>query len=174
MRGLIRKNLAIFAVPAIAAGSLIGAAGPASAAGLSHTATIPLAATDWSKTAQISQFDPTFGNLQSISFGLTGTLQGTIGVENLDPSAITVSGGISSTIALSAPSAGQVLSVAPQFAVTASLAGFDGKIDFAGASGRTFSGLSNTQSATTTTRSAHPARSSRRRPLSAPARWRCR
>ena len=137
-------------MPAIAAGSLIGAAAPASAAGLSHTATIPLAATDWSKTAQISQFDPTLGDLQSISFGLTGTVEGSIGVESLDPVASSAYGGIGSTIALSAPGAGQVLSVSPYVGESANLGGFDGKVDFAGASGRTFSGLTNTQSATTT------------------------
>ena len=150
MRGPSCKNLAVFAAPAIAIGGVFGIAGVASAAGLSQTATIPLAATDWSSAAEIGQLDPSFGTLQSISFGLTGTLRGTIGVENLDSSPATIDGGISSMIALSAPDAGQVLSVAPQIAVSANLAGFDGKIDFAGASGRTFSGLTDTQSATTT------------------------
>ncbi|MGA8551282.1 MAG: choice-of-anchor E domain-containing protein, partial [Stellaceae bacterium] len=150
MRRSIRKNLAVFAARAIAFSGVLWIISVASAAGLSQTATIPLAATDWSKTAQIGQFDASLGNLQSISFGLTGTLQGSIGVENLDPSPTTVDGGISSTIALSAPGAGQVLSVTPQISANANLAGFDGKIDFAGASGRTFSGLTNTQSATTT------------------------
>ena len=149
MRGLIRKNLAVFAVP-VFAGGVLGVAGSAAAAELSSSAAIPLAATDWSKTAQVSQFNPALGNLQSISFGLTGTLDGSIGVENLDPSATTIYGGIASTIALSAPGAGQVLAVTPSVSASANLAGFDGKIDFAGASGRTFSGLSNTQSASTT------------------------
>ncbi len=150
VRGPRRKNLGIFAAPAIAIGGVFGIAGVASAAGLSQTATIPLAATDWSSAAEIGQLDPSFGTLQSISFGLTGTLQGTIGVENLGPSATTIDAGISSAIALSAPDAGPVLSVTPQIAVSANLAGFDGNIDFAGASGHTFSGLTDTQSAATT------------------------
>ena len=150
MRGLICKNLAVFAAPAIAFSGVLGIISVASAAGLSQTATIPLAATDWTSAAEIGQFDPSLGNLQSISFGLSGTVEGSIGVESLDPVASSAYGGISSTIALSAPGAGQVLSVTPYVSASADLAAFDGKIDFAGPSGHTFSGLSNTQSASTT------------------------
>ena len=122
MRGLICKNLAVFAAPAIAFSGVLGIISVASAAGLSQTATIPLAATDWSSAAEIGQFDPSLGNLQSISFGLSGTVEGSIGVENLDPVPSTAYGGISSTIALSAPGAGQVLSVTPYVGASANLA----------------------------------------------------
>jgi len=88
--------------------------------------------------------------LQDISFGLTGTLQGSIGFENLEPVSSTVYGGISSAISLSAPGLGEILSVSPSVGASANLAAFDGKINFAGASGHTFYGLSNTQSATAT------------------------
>lgn len=124
-------------------------AGPAFAGSLTETAPIPVTATDWSTNAEVGQFNPTLGTLKSIGFGLTGTLQGSIAVENLEPLPETVNGGISSTVSLSAPGAGQVLSVSPSVGAGANLGGFDGKIDFAGGSGRTFSGLSNTQSAST-------------------------
>ena len=132
---------------------LIGAAAastPALAGTVTETAMIPVTETDWSTTAKIGQFNPSLGSLQQISFGLTGTLHGTIAVENLEPVASTVYGNISSTIGLSAPGAGQILSVTPSVGASANLAAFDGRIDFAGASGRTFSGSSSTQSAQTT------------------------
>jgi len=142
-------NRAVFGRPAIGIVGALCSAGPALAGTLSQSATIPLAATDWSTTAKVGQFDPSLGTLHDIGFGLTGTLEGKIGVENLEPVSSSVSAGISSTITLSAPGAGQVLSVMPGIAASANLAAFDGKIDFAGASGRTFSGLTNSQSAQT-------------------------
>ena len=116
-----------------------------------HAASIPPTSTNWAISADVPQFDPAQGSLHEIGFGLTGTLTGTIGVESLEPLPGAVSAGISSTISLFAPGGnGPVLSVTPGISVGASLPGFDGKIDFAGASGRTFSGLSATQSAQTT------------------------
>jgi hypothetical protein len=147
-RGL--RNRVVFAAPAIALGGVLSLAAPATAGTLTETATIPVTATDWSTTAEIGQFDPSLGSLHDISFGLTGTLQGTIGVESLDPVPSWIGGSIWSTLTLSVPKAGQVLSVSPYVVASANLAAFDGKVDFAGKSGRTFSGLSNTQSATTT------------------------
>jgi hypothetical protein len=149
MRGSGLKNRVIFGVSAIAIG-VVWVAGPAAAGTVTETATIPMTATDWSSNAEIGQFDPSLGTLQDIGFGLTGTVQGSIGIENLEPVSTTVYGGISSTVTLSAPGAGQVLAVTPYVGASANLAAFDGKIDFLGASGRTFSGLANTQSATTT------------------------
>ncbi|MGC2525002.1 MAG: choice-of-anchor E domain-containing protein [Stellaceae bacterium] len=149
-----RKNLGgIGGSMILGGGVLIGAAAastPALAGTVTETAAIPVTETDWLTTAKIGQFNPALGSLQQISFGLTGTLHGTIGIENLEPVASTVYGNISSTISLSAPGAGQILSVTPSVGASANLAAFDGRIDFAGASGRTFSGLSSTQSAQTT------------------------
>jgi hypothetical protein len=140
---------AVVARGAMLVGGLCSAA-PVLAAAPSQSAVIPAAATDWSTTANVGQFDPAQGTLSDISFGLTGTLQGAIGVESLDALPSTVNAGISSTINLSAPGGGPLLSVTPTVSATATLAPFDGTIDFAGASGRTFSGLSATQSAQTT------------------------
>jgi hypothetical protein len=150
MLGKMRKNVVAFGISRFAAGAtVIGALvsiGPAQAGTVTETATIPVAPTDWSTVAEVGQFDPSLGTLQDISFGLTGTVQGSIGVENIEPEASTVNAGISSTISLSAPGAGQILSVTPYVSAAANLAAFDGKINFAGPSGRTFAGLSDTQS----------------------------
>jgi hypothetical protein len=123
---------------------------PALAGTITRTAVIPIAPADWSTTAKVGQFDPSLGSLHAIGFGLTGTLDGAIGVESLDPVRSTVAGSVSATIGLSAPGAGNVLSVAPTVRAGAGLAAFDGTIDFAGKSGRTWSSLSNTQSVATT------------------------
>jgi hypothetical protein len=145
------KNFAAPTATFAAAGAIVAglaAINPAAAGALTETASVPVSRMDWSTTAKIKQFDPSLGTLQNIGFGLTGTLHGTIGVENLEPTPSTVYGNLSSTIALSAPGAGQVLSVSPSAGASANLAAADGKIDFAGKSGRTFS-VSNSQSATT-------------------------
>ncbi len=116
-----------------------------------HAATIPPTSTNWAISVDVPQFDPAQGSLHDIGFGLTGALTGTIGVESLEPLPGAVSAGISSTISLFGPSgSGPILSMTPGISVGVSLPGFDGKIDFAGASGRTFSGLNSTQSAQTT------------------------
>jgi hypothetical protein len=63
-------------------GALSGAAS-ALAGPATPSAIIPATATSWSIPADVGQFDPSTGTLQSISLGLTGTLRGTIGVESL-------------------------------------------------------------------------------------------
>ncbi len=124
--------------------------GPALAGTITRTAMIAPAPTDWAKTVKVGQFDPSLGGLGAITFGLSGTLTGSIGIESLDPVRSTVDGSLSATIDLSAPGAGDVLSVSPIVGAGANLAAFDGTIDFAGKSGRSWSGLSDTQSAATT------------------------
>jgi hypothetical protein len=138
----LRAGWAVSAALALAAPAV---AGPAA-----RSAAIPAATTEWSMPAQIGQFDPVLGELRSIGFGLTGTLRGTIGVESLDPLPSTVDAGISSTVNLFGPGGSRsILSVAPSVGASDDLAGFDGRIDFAGASGRTFARLSAAQSART-------------------------
>jgi hypothetical protein len=135
-----------FEVPLLSAAlaGIVLAGSPAQAASIAPTAT------NWALSAQAPQFDPALGNLQDIGFTLTGTLTGAIGVESIEILPSTVAAGISSTINLFAPGGGPVLSVAPAVSAGPSLSGFDGKIDFGGASGRTFAGLSATQTAQTT------------------------
>jgi hypothetical protein len=137
-------------------GSALAAVGPvivasAWAGPATQSATIPATATDWSLPASVGRFDRSLGTLASIGFGLTGTLRGTIGVESLDMLPSAVNAGITSTISLFGPGGSPaILSVAPVVGAGAVLAPFDGRIDFTGASGRTFSGLAATQSAHTT------------------------
>jgi len=150
MRQITRTFPTAIGLPALAIAGAVWAGGPAMAAVVSQSATVPLTTTNWSTNAEIGQFDPSLGSLHSISFGLSGTLQGSIGIENLEPTPTTVYSGLSSTIALSPPGAGQVLAVTPYVGADANLGAFDGSIDFAGASGRTFANLTNTQSVATT------------------------
>ena len=150
MRGWIRKNLAVFAVPAIALGGVLWVAGSASAAGLSQTATNSAGCDRLVERGSDRAVQSVARHLAKHQLWPDRHLAGIDRGREPRPVPATIDGGISSTITLSTPGAGQVLSVAPQIAVSANLAGFDGKIDFAGASGRTFSGLTNTQSATTT------------------------
>ncbi|MGH7060649.1 MAG: choice-of-anchor E domain-containing protein, partial [Stellaceae bacterium] len=139
-------------VSAITVGAvLIGSlAGPAAAGTITRTATIAPAPTDWAKTVKVGQFDPSLGSLGAITFGLSGTLTGSIGIESLDPVRSTVDGSLSAAVDLSAPGAGNILSVSPIVSAGANLAAFDGTIDFAGKSGRSWAGLSDTQTAATT------------------------
>jgi len=103
MRQITRTFPTAIGLPALAIAGAVWAGGSAMAAVVSQSATVPLTTTNWSTNAEIGQFDPSLGSLHSISFGLSGTLQGSIGIENLEPTPTTVYSGLSSTIALSLP-----------------------------------------------------------------------
>jgi hypothetical protein len=104
---------------------------------LTQTATVPTAATDWSTTVSLPQFDPTLGTLTAVDIINAGTFSSDIKVENEDPVPATITATDSGTLTLSNSFLTGLIatgSSSQQFNATA----FDGVIDFGGTSGHDF------------------------------------
>ena len=95
----------------------------------------------------VPKFNPTLGHLDSITFSMTGHVQGRSQVENLGPaSGPEVKLTLGSSLALTRPGGGAPLVVATPIVInTFTLGAFDGVFDYAGASGATFSGLTGSK-----------------------------
>lgn len=115
--------------------------GLAQAETVSYTDTIPLTATDWDQQLSLPRFDPAFGILTEIEFLLTGKVNGTAKIENLDAAAALVIAESNATVQLQRPDGTFITMATPIGSRSAQLAAFDGTIDFAGASGTIISGI---------------------------------
>ncbi len=98
------------------------------------TASFSTSKTNWTQTAQVAQFDPSLGTLQSIDIINNATLQSEFQVENLDNEGGNISSSVSGGVAVSAPG------ISPITAATTISDSFDagaddGTIDFKGAGG---------------------------------------
>lgn len=112
---------------------------------LTHTVSFPQAATDWSASQAIPQFDPSLGTLTSVEIINNDQIASTIKVENLDGAPATIHATVAGTVTLSGPGVpGLVtnLSADQTFAASA----FDGTVDFGGTSGHDFGPKSATGS----------------------------
>ncbi|MFC1782405.1 choice-of-anchor E domain-containing protein [Planctomycetota bacterium] len=115
--------------------------------------------TNWSSSISIPKFepktipdfDPVFGSLDSITFTLTGQVQGNAGFESRDNTPATVTLDMSALIRLQRPDASDLWFSVPTASVTESVAAFDDVIDFAGYSGRTYTGLAQSTTSSVTT-----------------------
>jgi hypothetical protein len=117
---------------------LIG--GSASAATLSYSDSISLQSTNWGPlTLSLTQFDSSLGTLNSVTFTLSGNVEGSAGAESLDasPSTVTLDLGaaIEADIAGLGSSGVADITINPVNSQTIGLTAFDGTIDFAGTSG---------------------------------------
>lgn len=115
--------------------------GPVAAETISHTASVPLATTNWTSSASVPKFDPSSGELISVSFSLAGHVDGEAFFESLDAKAATVTMNLAAHIMLNRPDGTFLLAAFPQVSTVESVEAFDGAIDYDGASGRTRSGL---------------------------------
>jgi hypothetical protein len=109
------------------------------------------AKTGWTKTAQVAQFDPSLGTLQSVEVVNTPTLNTQFQFENIDSEPGTVSAAVKGDVTVSVPGA-SALAAQVTSSDSFDAGAYDGAIDFAGASGHD-SGLktqSGSQSVTIT------------------------
>ena len=88
------------------------------------------------------------GTLVAVDLTLVGDINGSVAVENLGSVAVSASTIDFANIAMTLPGSLGVMQTAPLISNTVSLGAFDGTIDFAGTSGSTASGLTQTGSAT--------------------------
>ncbi len=94
--------------------------------------------TDFSANGELEKFNPDLGELESIEVTLSGFITSEIKVENTSqPSNSTISGQVAGTINLTAGGLSQSLELS-EYAGSFQADKFDGSIDFAGASGKSF------------------------------------
>jgi len=89
--------------------------------------------TGWNADVPVPQFDSALGTLEAVVLTLTGDVAGNLAIQNLETSASTFDATGTATLALALP--GTVtpgVTIAPAYEDSGALAGFDGKIDFAG------------------------------------------
>lgn len=92
------------------------------------------AKTGWTKTAQVAQFDPSLGTLQSVEVVSTATLKSQFQLENIDDEPGTINSAINGSVTVSVAGLSPLttqLTSSDSFAAGP----YDGNIDFTGASG---------------------------------------
>ena len=120
---------------AVALTGLLAFAASAQAATVSFSVDRPLGLTDWSDSLALNKFDTSLGHLTSISITLNGTVSGIGRAESLDDDISNVQLSLASTVTLHRPDSSTLVVANPLFTQNFALDGFDGTIDFAGASG---------------------------------------
>lgn len=121
---------------------VLGAASPAFAATVSYSDSCSMTATNWSNTLDITLFDPNLGALTGINFYLLGSARGNVRFESLDALPSTVQCFSQAVITLSRPDYSPLVVTLPIADTSDDVSAFDGVIDFAGTSGRTYLDLS--------------------------------
>ncbi len=135
----LRTSLAAFA---LAATALSAAAQQTQT--VCFTDAIPLQPTNWTNSVSIPKFNPNLGTLQSITFQLTGNVQGTARAESLDAGPTIVNTSFSANITLTRPDLTPLVVTLPLANFSDSFTAYDGALDFAGTSGTTHAGINVT------------------------------
>ncbi len=102
----------------------------------------PLTSTNFASSLELPLFDATLGTLRSVHISLTGSVDGNVRVESMDMGPALVTTTLAATLTLSRPGAGGAIVVTlPTITNLFTAGAFDGTIDFAGTSGRAWTGL---------------------------------
>ncbi|MGI4941251.1 MAG: choice-of-anchor E domain-containing protein [Janthinobacterium lividum] len=144
---------------ALAAAAILVASAAAQAATVSFgttpastsTLTTGLQTTNFTSFLTLPKFDTTLGSLTSVAIDFAGSVNSTIKFESLDASAATVTGSAAATVTLTRPNNSVIAVAIPTNTRSATVAAFDGTIDFGGASGAVFSNVSGTLTVPTVT-----------------------
>ncbi|MBD2499980.1 choice-of-anchor E domain-containing protein [Anabaena azotica] len=136
---------------------VIATAGTASAASLTQTATFTASTgsfqvTDFDQNFSIQQFSPSLGKLQKVTVDFFGEIQGDGKFENRSSRSATVDVILGGRLSLDQAelTPRPLLELKPTTVKRYNVARYDGTTDYAGASGRTFTGLSTSGSGSTT------------------------
>lgn len=132
---------------ALLAACLLLGAGVSWAAAVSYEASVSPQTASWAQSAVFPKFNPVMGTLTAVKVSLTGSVDGTAGIESFDAEAQQVEAAARADIAVFGPDKAALVSAKPAATKTAALAAFDGSNDFAGASGATLALVSPQQSA---------------------------
>lgn len=129
----------------------LGLATASNAAIVTYSDSIPLGTTNWSDSVTVPKFDPALGNLDSIDIALAGHVQGNAAFESRDAQPATVTMKLQAKLILHRPDLSTLVVTIPFVNTTDNVAIYDGVLDFAGLSGKSYTGLTGdlTQSVTT-------------------------
>lgn len=114
------------------------------------TDTVTLTDTNWTRTLSVPQFDSSLGTLNSVMITLVGAVAVDAQAESLDPEAAIVTLGVTTTMTASTTGFSDLVTVLPSVSSTQMFTSFDGNLDFAGTSGASVLGLTNSSSDTGT------------------------
>ncbi|WP_074315337.1 choice-of-anchor E domain-containing protein [Singulisphaera sp. GP187] len=114
-----------------------------------QTLSFPATPTNFTKSATISQFDPSLGTLTSVDVTFAGTLSSDIKVESRDANPMTVVGHAEGTLVTQAPGIADLM-LRPTSTVTFPASAYDGQADFGGTSGKDFGAVTASDSKTVT------------------------
>jgi hypothetical protein len=106
-----------------------------------HTTEYPSSITNWSQTLVVPKHDPALGALQSVTITLGSTLTGSVQAENPSPLPALYEALLRTHAVVWRPDASEIVRVVPSVASSLQFGGYDGTLDFAGASGITLTGL---------------------------------
>lgn len=132
----------------ICGATLLLAAGYASAATITVSASVPLQTTNFDQVVSVDQFDDMGGtrDLQAVTFSLEGFLVGNARLESLDAGPSLVTTTLSVTLTLSETVTNNTLVITiPTLDEVFNATAFDGTIDFGGTSGITYDELTASQ-----------------------------
>jgi hypothetical protein len=104
---------------------------------LQRSASVPLTATDWTRTLSVAQFDPSLGTLTSVDIINSGSITSQIKVENLDSAPATLTATVSGSLTLSGPGF-HALVTNGSSSKSFNAGPYDGVIDFDDPSGHDF------------------------------------
>lgn len=107
----------------------------AQAASISYSNSKAMTTTNWSDFLSFNKFDSSLGTLTSITFDLTGTVQGTGEAESRDAAASVVTLTLGSLLGLTRPDGSTLVVTNPVFSQEFKFSAYDGKPDFEGSSG---------------------------------------
>ena len=130
----------------ISAAAVVSLAGIAAAEQVCYNSSFELASTNWSDAMVLPKFDPALGALDSVSWTVAGHVEGSASFESLDAQPATVTTLLQARISLLRPDHTPLQIVLPVVSHSDSASAFDGTIDFAGTSGKSYSNLSADQS----------------------------
>ena len=109
---------------------------------ITHTASVPLATTNWNETLSIPQYDGDPLCLQSVCIELRGHVEGLAKFESLDAASALITMNLQATLTISRPDNTPLVTVIPLATTADSVTAYDEVLDFGGTSGKTYSDLS--------------------------------
>jgi hypothetical protein len=142
MMTLLRKRSSVLIILGLGlAGMVFLASSPALAGTVTQNVSLTLARTTWTRSFTVNMFDPSLGCLDSVCFSLSGHVEGSAAFENRDSEPATVVMDLASTIKLQRPNNSLIVETIPLAHTSDAVTAYDGNPDFAGTSGKTYSGL---------------------------------
>lgn len=102
---------------------------------ISYTATKNLATTNWTDVLSFKKFDTALGKLTSITFDLTGLVEGAGQAESKDTAESSVTLSLESQLTLTRPDGTKLVVTNPVFERIFNFTAFDGTEDYSGTSG---------------------------------------